>query len=52
MTRPAIPSRDEVLTALALLQVDSENTGRQPAVLTLDVLRSRGAVAGLVSRLG
>lgn len=35
MTRPAIPSRDEVLTALAQLQADAENTGRQPAVLTL-----------------
>jgi hypothetical protein len=35
MTRPAIPSRDEVLTALAQLQADAEKTGRQPAVLAL-----------------
>jgi hypothetical protein len=35
MTRPPIPSRDEVLTALAQLQADGHNTGRQPAVLAL-----------------
>jgi hypothetical protein len=35
MTRPAIPSRGEVLTALAQLQADAASTGRQPAVLTL-----------------
>jgi hypothetical protein len=35
MTRPAIPSRDEVLTALAQLQSDAAITGRHPSVLTL-----------------
>ena len=35
MTRPTIPARDEVLTALAQLQADAQNTGRQPAALAL-----------------
>ena len=35
MTRPAIPSRDKVLAALAQLQADEQHTGRRPAVLTL-----------------
>lgn len=35
MTRPTIASRDEVLTALAQLRAEADNTGRQPAALTL-----------------
>jgi hypothetical protein len=35
MTRSAIPSRDEVLIALAQLQAEAERTGRQLAVLAL-----------------
>jgi hypothetical protein len=35
VTRPTIPSRDEVLTALAQLRAEADNTGRQPAALTL-----------------
>jgi hypothetical protein len=35
MTQPAIPTRAEVLTALAQLQADAASTGRQPAVLPL-----------------
>lgn len=35
MTRATIPSRGEVLTALAQLQADAADTGRQPAVLSL-----------------
>jgi hypothetical protein len=35
VTRPPIPSRDEVLAALAKLQADAQGTGRQPAVLAL-----------------
>jgi hypothetical protein len=35
VTRPAIPGRGEVITALAQLRAEAEITGRQPAVLTL-----------------
>ncbi len=35
MTRPTIPTRAEVLTALAQLQDDAASSGRQPAVLPL-----------------
>jgi DNA anti-recombination protein RmuC len=35
MSRATIPSRSEILTALAELRADSADTGRQPTVLSL-----------------